>query len=81
MVRAEPTLSSSQVTRAGSMPSPRARGSVAMVSTASHSFSASSPRGAFEMSWFQAASVGRDAARGESEGGGSGNTWQDPRSG
>jgi hypothetical protein len=38
-------------------------------------------RGAFEMSWFQAASDGRDGARGESEAGGSGKTGQGERAG
>src|SRR6187549_849709 len=37
--------------------------------------------GAREMSWFQAAWVGRDGARGESEAGGSGKTGQEPREG
>ena len=37
--------------------------------------------GACEMSWFQAASLGRDGARGESDDAGCGNTWQAPRLG
>ena len=37
--------------------------------------------GAWEMSWFQAASLGSEGALGESEAGGSGKTWQPPRPG
>jgi len=38
-------------------------------------------RGAFEMFWFQAASVPSEGAVGEVEAGGTGKTGQEPRSG
>src|ERR1700712_1496153 len=38
-------------------------------------------RGAFEMFWFQAASVSSEGAVGEVEAGGAGKTGQEPRSG
>ncbi len=44
-------------------------------------FAESAARGAFEMFWFQAASVAREGARGEVEAGGWGKTEHEPNSG